>query len=73
MAGRSPFNVRWRDDYGYHHKKTVGRFDLRRPGSEMTTINRRTMLLIVGTLALEMVSQRGWAASTVITVYKNPT
>jgi hypothetical protein len=39
----------------------------------MTTINRRTMLLIVGTLALDMVSQQGWAASTVITVYKNPT
>jgi len=53
--------------------EAVERLDLGRPGSEMTTINRRTWLLIAGTLAIEMVAPQGWAASTAITVYKNPT
>jgi hypothetical protein len=39
----------------------------------MRTLNRRTMLLIAGTVALAMVGSPGRAASTAVTVYKNPT
>ena len=67
------FNVRWRDDYGYHHNNGRAGSTFADQGVSMATINRRTMLLTVGTLALEMVGPKGWAASTVITVYKNPT